>query len=602
MFFKKALFLLYLIIYLSIAKNSLAQEFKSDYKVDYFLKQEKESIDTEVRFTIKITNLENDVYVSKFTLAFPKSFIISDLSALDDKGNIKPKTFDEEDKTKIELEFFDPKTGKGTQNNFFLNFKQKNLFKINGNVWEVILPTVLTKENEKYQVVVHLPEGTEKKISIAKPLPDLIQGNSIYWNDSKAKTIYAVFGNKQIYKFDIVYNLSNTKLTPVYTDIALPPDTINQKVFLDSLKTPPNKVFHDEDGNLLARYNLNPKENKKIILKGFIEVFSQYRPEIKEIDNSRLINQRRYLFSESKYWKLDSNSFFVNIKSAQEIYNFVVSNLKYDYSRVNKSIERLGAVNALKNPAKAVCTEFSDSFVAIAREKGIMAREIQGYGFTQDERLRPLSLITDVLHSWPQYYDKARQLWISVDPTWENTSGIDYFTSLDLNHVVFTIHGKKSDYPIPAGAYKLGDSKDIEIEPVTQTSEENKKISLNNLNAKKPISTNKKYSGNITLKNEGNVYLYNIPIKIEGENLTIINPRFNIDVLAPFEEKKVEFTYQVLNIARKNEILISTPYSKSLKKQLMFFSLNPLILVSVAIIILFGAVVYVYLRFFYRRG
>ena len=602
MFLKKILILIALLFTSFVfVKNSFAQEFKSDYKVDYFLKKEGEAIDTEVRFAIKITNLENDVYVSKFALAFPKSFIISDLTALDDKGNINPVISEEANKAKIELEFSNPETGKGTQNNFFLNFKQKNLFKINGNVWEVVLPTVSTKENEKYQVVVHLPEGTDKKISIAKPRPDLIQGNSIYWNDSKAKTIYAVFGESQIYKTKLVYNLKNSRLTPVYTDIAFPPDTINQKVFVDSVSEAPATVFQDEDGNFLARYNLKPKESKKIVLTGFVEVFSQYRSELKRVDSDRLTTQRKYLFNESKYWKINSPNAFSNIKSPNEIYNYLVTNFKYDYSRVNKSIERLGADNALRNPAKAVCTEFSDSFVAIAREKGIMAREIQGYGFSQDALLRPLSLIADLLHSWPQYYDENKQLWISVDPTWENTSGIDYFTSLDLNHIVFAIHGKKPDYPLPAGAYKFEDTKDVEIEPVKETPQERKKTSLGGLRISKSTDKNRTYMGKFWVRNEGNVYIYNLPIQIQGKNLAITEPNGIITSLAPFEKKELEFGYQVFNTKGEPQITISTPYGESLTKQVKIFPYAMVIIVLVAIVLISCSVV-IYLRFFYKRS
>ena len=87
--------------------------------------------------------------------------------------------------------------------------------------------------------------------------------------------------------------------------------------------------------------------------------------------------------------------------------------------------------------------EFTDLFIAIAREKGIYSREIQGYGFSLDQKLQPLSLSSDILHAWPEYYDTKTESWIAVDPTWENTSGINYFSSFDLNHIVFVIHGKK---------------------------------------------------------------------------------------------------------------------------------------------------------------
>jgi hypothetical protein len=99
--------------------------------------------------------------------------------------------------------------------------------------------------------------------------------------------------------------------------------------------------------------------------------------------------------------------------------------------------------------------EFTDLFIAIARAAGIPARESVGYAYTTNSRLRPLSLVADVLHAWPEYYDSEQKLWVPVDPTWANTTGgVNYFDKLDFNHIVFAHYGKSSDYPYPAGFYR----------------------------------------------------------------------------------------------------------------------------------------------------
>ena len=58
--------------------------------------------------------------------------------------------------------------------------------------------------------------------------------------------------------------------------------------------------------------------------------------------------------------------------------------------------------------------EFTDLFVAIARAAGIPARESVGYAYTTNSRLRPLSLVTDVLHAWPEYYDADKKIWVHL--------------------------------------------------------------------------------------------------------------------------------------------------------------------------------------------
>src|SRR4030043_2350612 len=111
--------------------NVQAQEFRDDYNVIYNIRQNKQSIETTVNFTIKITNLKADVFVKKFSLTFPRTFAINNLTAADDNGPIKAQVNKSQNTTEIAVEFSDPKVGQGTTNNFFLTFNQSNLFKVN---------------------------------------------------------------------------------------------------------------------------------------------------------------------------------------------------------------------------------------------------------------------------------------------------------------------------------------------------------------------------------------------------------------------------------------------------------------------------------------
>src|SRR3989338_4604075 len=208
-----------IIFHLSFA-SVFAADFRTDYQVDYNLSQSQDNLSSQVDFRIRIINLRSDVYVNKFAISFHNTFSINNLKASDDNGFITPKTTTDEEKTKVELEFSNPTIGKDSVNTFFLNFDQANLFKVNGKVWEVILPVIENTGSESYQVTVDLPEATSKKISIAKPKPDSISGNKIIWNNPKTKTIYAVFGDSQVYQTELTYNLKNEQIYPVMTEIA----------------------------------------------------------------------------------------------------------------------------------------------------------------------------------------------------------------------------------------------------------------------------------------------------------------------------------------------------------------------------------------------
>jgi len=543
--FKRFIYIVLLLcfsLFFSITPTYAEEDHAVRYKTDYYVVRDGNKIRTRVTNRIEITNLKTEVYVKKFTISFPDTFAISNVAASDGKDLIVPQITTTGGNINIVLEFSDPEIGKNSVNTFKLDFDQDNLFKLNGSVWEVILPTIESVDNA-YEINVHLPAG-DTKISVAKPIPDDIVpdesnpgGRKIIWKNPKTRIIYAIFGDKQFYKTNLRYSLRNPRLTPIYTDIALPPDTNIQKIYIESLDPKPSSVHQDEDGNYLARYYLGPKETKVVMFRGIIELDSKMRDEVVLADRSISSKYKNLLLTPKTYWNLSRPETYQNLHTPEDIYRYVVNTLKYDFGRSASNNTRYGAEKITSMPDKAVCVEFSDLFIAIAREKGILAREIQGFGFASDARLRPLSLLSDVLHSWPQFFDGSK--WISVDPTWENTSGIDYFSSFDLNHISFAIHGVTPDYPLPAGMYKTENSKDITIEPVEVTPTELQSVLVALDPQPKEISDKETYETKIRVENKGNTYMWNIPVSLQSDSLTFSSYPTIITSLAPFEVREI---------------------------------------------------------------
>lgn len=539
----KLLFLTLLCLSLTSAVHAESPTFTNDYNVEYFLTENQSKVAAHVSFTITITNLRNDVFVDKMSLAFPKTFAISNLVATDEKGIVTPEMGGDELRTTMTLKFNDPKIGKDLSNTFHIAFDQDNLFKAHGNIWEVMLPTIEDKTRTSYKITVHLPKTTTKKIAIAKPRPDAVENGSIIWNNPTSRTIYAVFGDEQYYKLNLQYHLKNPKSSQGYTDIALPPDTMYQKIYINSLQPPPSKVYTDDDGNYLARYLIKGNEQVNVIFDGNISVFTRPRTEVQAYQRNQFEAQKRYLLTASKYWEVDNPEVIKATKNPEEVYRYVTSTLRYNYKRLTdlKNIQRMGARDALANPDQAVCIEFTDTFVGLAREKGIYAREIEGYGFSQDPQLRPLSFVADVLHSWPEYYDERTDIWIPTDPTWEDTSGIDYFGSFDLNHITFAIHGKEPDYPLPAGMYKTASSKDVFVTAVDSKPTENINISIEPFRLPAQLSDKSTFKHTLKIVNNSNIYLWNTPITFQTENVKSSISTMTIPVLAPYEMKEIPF-------------------------------------------------------------
>ncbi|OGK23330.1 hypothetical protein A3F58_02550 [Candidatus Roizmanbacteria bacterium RIFCSPHIGHO2_12_FULL_37_9b] len=597
---KKVLIVLILsTFYLLFATISYAQDFRNDYQVEYFLNQNQNKLNTKVKFTVTITNFRTDVYVKQFSIGFPKSFTIRDIKASDDNAILIPQISSTDSLTKISLEFSNPNIGRNSVNNLYLEFFQDNLFTVNGNVWEVIIPTVERKKDSNYKILVHLPSDSGKKISISKPKPDNILGDTIVWNNPTAKTIYAVFGDTQFYKTELTYRIKNDKFIPVYTDVAFPPDTLYQKIYIDNINPQPSKYFSDEDGNYLARYYLNLREAKTIVFKGSIAVFSKLREEILTHVRNSFAEQENYLLAKTNYWNISDKDSIASIAAKPEdIYYFVTNRLKYDYNKINSDNKRLGADKVLKNPDSAVCMEFTDLFIAIAREKGIYSREIEGYGFSQDPTLRPLSLLSDILHSWPEYYDVQAKLWFPVDPTWENTSGIDYFSSFDLNHITFAIHGKDPEYPLPAGTYKTSDTRDVSILATDKIPDEQQNLLFEYPPLPTRINDAREYQVKISITNSGNTYFWADNVPIQSTNLEMIPSNLNFAPLAPYEKKVLTLSFKAKEKNKKSvgEFKITFPQNKVLQARFniipyyyelaLKISLGILVILSIATIII----------------
>lgn len=532
-------------VFIGLPRSSYADEsYKTDYVADYHLEQNGSS---KVRLTIKITNLRSDIHVEEFAMAFPENFEIHDIKASDAVGEVSTKKEIKDSMQNVTLRFNQPQTGKNSENTFNLEFTQDKLFTILGNVWEVVLPVISDPQTAHYSIALTVPGVKDRNIvSLVKPNPTRVEGNKIYWDNVATKTVYIVFGTSQFFSFNLNYTLKNDRFIQREFDIATPPETAYQKIYITNVQPRPILAYIDDDGNYLLRYTVSGNREEKVSVNGFVQTFADPNSNFSKNSLDLTTDEKKMLLSESEFWTLGSyeqNSEIKKLKTARDIYDFVVSTLSYSYDRVNTTTKRLGAARALKSPKSALCMEFTDLFIALSREKGIPAREVQGFAYSQDPRLRPLSLVSDILHSWPEYWDKTDRRWHPVDPTWENTSGIDYFNSFDLNHIAFAIHGSNPTYPLPAGMYKTTDSKDVSVEVTDTLPKEDTSVEIENDFNPKIVSENQ-YSGKVTITNRGNVFIKGAKVKFESKNVIFKPQEFAIDNLAPFQNKTYKVIYQ----------------------------------------------------------
>lgn len=435
-------------------------EFATNYDVTYDI-----GIDGMAQITQKITltNLTSRFYASNFTLSIG-STDVSDVLASDDSGYMPVKVENKDNKTSITVTFNQQVAGLEKSQTFTLKFKSKDFAENLGKTWEVSLPKIPDAANLKdYNLVLSVPVSFGDPTSISpNPKSESQTYDRLFFTfgkeELKKSGVSVNFGTNQIFDYTLRYHLENNSLFPVLTSIALPPDTAFQDVLVSRIIPEPINVTKDDDGNYLAWYRLPRRFKQEIIVSGSTKLY--IKSKIKQ--PQPLSSDQIYEWTKSDhFWEKDNPSIKAALaeiykdgipKNSHEkaylIHQYVVKTLKYDTARVNNpEIDRLGAVTVLNNPDSAICMEFTDLFIALTRAAGIPAREMDGFAYTQNKKLRPLSLSRDLLHAWPEYFDDQKG-WIMVDPTWENTSGgVDFFNKFDLNHMALAVKGVSSQIP-----------------------------------------------------------------------------------------------------------------------------------------------------------
>lgn len=558
-----------LIFVLSTSKVSAEAEFLISYNNTYDVSTLGK---THVTQQITLTNKTSGFFASEFNLSIGKTQV-ENVKAQDNLGALETKVDYDGDTTTITIKFKQKVVGKGKGFSFTLSYDAPELAQKSGQIWEVNIPKLADDTDiSEYKVTLLVPpafgplafispEPKEQKVSGASGFSSA-KNSYIFEKSQLVKSgVSASFGKRQVYKFNLKYYIQNPTPTKIQTEIALPPDNLYQKVSLGEIDPKPQDVRVDKDGNWLARYFLSAKETVEISVSGFVEVYP--KPRIKKITPQEDLNS--YLHPQ-QYWEVENVSIkkkAQELKTAKDIYSFVVSHLSYNQKRLeSETVRRQGAALAIENPKNSVCMEFTDLFVALARAAGIPAREVNGYAFSQNERLRPLSLRylgADILHSWPEYYDPD-QGWIQIDPTWENTSGgIDYFSKLDFNHIAFVHKGLSSAQPLPAGAYKLDRKKGGDIQVDFSDSLPQRRPDLS-LDFDLPSRTFSGFPivGNIIITNNGNQAEEDLLLVISQEGgIQLSDQKIEIGTVPPLAKRQVPLNLQPKSLFSQEEIVVN---------------------------------------------
>lgn len=556
--------LLAVFVFLFIIHNSpfiipayAAGEFSASYNVNYDVDA---SGSTQVTENIDLKNLTDRYFASSFTLTIG-STKLEDVSATDSQGIIPVDVQNQGNKTVVNVKFTQQIAGKDKDYPWTLKFKSNDFAQAQGKVWQVSVPKISDLQDlDSYNLTLSVPESFGDPTSIL-PEPQSFKsaGGKIVYSFTKNQLtdsgILANFGTNQLFDFNLDYNFENTGILPAIAKLPLPPDTDYQQVQLNNFSPKPDNVLIDADGNYIAYFNIGAKQNLDVKVSGLAKLY------INKYTKPGLLTDTQFKsYTQSqKYWEADNplikskleeilqgKNAQTNTDKAKLIYQFVVNDLQYDQGRIkNNDFQRLGAVTTLTNPTTALCSEFTDLFVALARAANIPADMLVGYAYTSNTDLRPLSLGSkSILHAWPQFYDPQTG-WQMIDPTWGNTTGgVDYFSKFDLNHFVLGIRGTSSENPIPADQVQVKFT-DAQFSPASDASM--------TLVAPDTILAGFPAHAKVLIQNTGNSIYQGGQFNLTANNLILGNSEYQVGQIPPFGNVQYQFTLRSKSIWQQSQ-------------------------------------------------
>lgn len=517
-----------------LASPALAKDFKADYDVEYTLNPDAGLM--HVTQHVSLTNQVANLRASSYSLTLENNSY-KNVSARDSGGTMKfSQAKNDQGSPVLTFTFNDRVVGIGNKLKWTIEYDSPTLAQHHGQTWDITIPRV--KEHPSYDIGSYtvnliIPKSAGPPAFISPAAPKDNSTNSQYrYAFTKEQVlptgIVATFGQAQLFEFTLKYHLHNPNLGQASTEIALPPDIPGyQQIIYDKLSPQPVNLRIDDDGNALATYYLSSHANMDVTFTGWAKTIAKH-PDLankglaKELPKELVSTYTK----EQPFWQISDPAIVKKtleitdpqkpvVENARAIYNYVTSTLQYNTARINKDLKRLGASEAFANPKNAVCMEFTDVFITMARIAGIPAREVDGYAYTSDSANHPIfypGLGSDILHAWAEIYLPGSG-WVMVDPTWGSTTGgVDFFGRLDLNRIAFAVKGRSSTTPYAAGSYKTDVKQDGDVQVSFSEKMVTPQLGLNMQLADRQIIAGIGSTIPLTFKNKGSVTLYNVQL------------------------------------------------------------------------------------------
>ncbi|GDX62555.1 hypothetical protein LBMAG34_0890 [Candidatus Saccharibacteria bacterium] len=461
-FFIGVIFVL-IAIFISFKPAKASDNFNYNINVNYTVSPDSNTL---VKETYNITNKTSTQYLDSIRVSTP-STDVSNIQVYYGNGGSIPfettritqdKSGYKYDYTEIKVNFNRANVGQGLNWSFVIQYNTPDIVENKGRANVVYIPGISPENRDEYNVSLTVPNSFGTIHGFGR-LPKLTNQNpknrtySFSKDDLNNNSVQLLFGDSTTYKVNFAYPLKNESPSKKDFEIALPPSTSSQTVFIEKIEPAPISTRVDTDGNVIAKYEVDGNQSLNVKVDVLADVkYIEYN-----LANSGTLSDipqslKNDYTKPTKYWPANNteikqkaqevtqgkNSVAEKVKA---INDYVIQTLNYNNEKIKYNI-RQGGLEALNDPNNVVCLEYSDLSISLLRAAGIPARMPVGYGYSGDLKKSPT--VSDSLHSWVQAYIPNNG-WINLDPTWGEK--FNNFGISDIDHLAFAIWGADDSQP-----------------------------------------------------------------------------------------------------------------------------------------------------------
>lgn len=357
--------------------------------------------------------------------------------------------------TKLDLEFSQPTVGIGKNQTYTITYKQTDV--MNGPTLNsgYTIPFPLTDQDTTYSLTINVPHTICPNPQAFPKSPntktDALLTNFAYPEGNTKTSVTILCAPARHVALTLTYYLQNRQLTPIETQIALPPDTSTQRLIFDTIQPAPIRLDTDPDGNRIATYKLESQTNLNVTASIRAEIVPVTNPHPSRSNSTNFLQPTRFWPSSDQEIKKQAAS----LSTPDQIYNYLITQTTYNPDRFDaNNTPRLGGKAVITKPHDMQLLDFVDSFITLTRAAAIPARKIIGFAESTNSKNMPLETAGGKLHTWAEYFDSQSSRWIPVDPAWEKSAlGRTFFPIHAPTHIALVINGQSDSTPHPAGFY-----------------------------------------------------------------------------------------------------------------------------------------------------